>query len=432
MKKTIAVFLILALCLGLCACSSGKKVDLPAVPTAEPEPAEAPATPEPTPEPAPVPAAEEPSAPARHVIVKIERTVLSANDPQTGERRILSFSYDTPTVIMDDKPEAAAKINEFIGLLNETYYTGEDYGEGYGTGYNNMLTEAEDAYYYMVENSMPDSFYEFNSDRSYSVARNDGRVLTLLCNDYSYTGGAHGIYGTRAYCFDVNSGELLTLADISADEAALRTRIKEKMLDLAANDEDIRERIDGFVAEDDLERSLEVLIREGSWYFDHKGIQVFSDVYEISSYAAGMVSFEIPYDELGDLIDSRFQPEIPGDGSFRAVEGDALADGSMEILDFVKVFQDGQTVYLVADGKLSEVRLSRVDFSFSFYETSQLWYCSEMENAAVQVETVIPDGMPNLKLSWMSAEGEQSVLLTQSGEDGSLILLPDEGIEAVG
>ena len=145
-----------------------------------------------------------------------------------------------------------------------------------------------------------------------------------------------------------------------------------------------------------------------------------------------MVDFVIGYDELGDLITDRLQPIVPGGGSFRAVEGDALADGSTEILDFVKVFQDGQTVYLIADGPVNQVRLSRVDYSYGFYETAQLWYCSRMEDEALQVVTVIPDGMPNLKLSWMSAEGEHSVLLTQSGEDGSLILMPADAVEAVG
>ena len=435
MKKTITVLLMLALCLSLCACSAFQKVELPAVPTAAAEteePAQTPAPVEQEPEPTPAPVEDEPDAAEHRVIVKLERTELTANDPQTGENKILSFIYDTPTVIMDENPEAAAKINEFVGLLNESYYTGEDYGEGYGTGYNNMLTEAEDSYNYMVTNGYGENFFMFSAERSYSVARNDGRVLTLLCNDYSYLGGAHGGYGTRAYCFDVSSGELLTLADLGADEAALHALLKEKILDLAANDADIQERIDGFIPDGEWESSLEALIREGSWYFDHEGIRIFSDLYEISSYAAGMIEFKIPYDELGDLIYSRFLPALPGEGSFRAVEGDALADGSMEILDFVKVFQDGQTVYFIADGAVSEVRLSSVDYSYGFYETLQRWYCSRMEDAALQVVTVIPDGMPNLKLSWMTGQGEQSVLLTQSGEDGSLILLPTGEIEAVG
>ena len=55
-----------------------------------------------------------------------------------------------------------------------------------------------------------------------------------------------------------------------------------------------------------------------------------------------------------------------------------------------------------------------------------------MEDSALQLVTVIPDGMPNLKISWRDAEGEKACYLTQSGEDGSLILMPVEDVEAVG
>ena len=72
------------------------------------------------------------------------------------------------------------------------------------------------------------------------------------------------------------------------------------------------------------------------------------------------------------------------------------------------------------------------DYNGSFNESAVHWSCSGMENAAVQLVTEIPDGMPNLKIAWRGAAGEQSVFLTQSGEDGSLILMPGDSIEAVG
>jgi len=90
-----------------------------------------------------------------------------------------------------------------------------------------------------------------------------------------------------------------------------------------------------------------------------------------------------------------------------------------------------QTLYLIANGKAHDVRLTSVEYSGAFYETAQLWSCSVMEKCAVQVSTWIPDGMPNLKLSYRTADGLQNLYLTQSGEDGSLILM-DDSIEAIG
>lgn len=426
MKKMIALLLVLTFALGLSAC--GKVSELPPLPTAEAgeTPAPQPLPPEPTEEPV------IPDDSIGSVIVTLRKTELEAYDPQNGQTLILSFSYDTPTVVIESNPAAAERINEHTGLLADMFYTGEDYGEGYGTGYNNLLTEAEDNYLFWSESSAEIANYEYTADQSVSVLRNDGRVLTLSYNSYSYTGGAHGGSVLRVYNYDPASGALLTLDDLSADPEALRTAVTEKLLALAREDAEIREAIDGFVTEEELPEALAALLREGSWYLDYDGLVVFSDQYEISSYAAGMVSFRIPYEELRGVLDKRLIPAEPrSEGGLRALHAEEMTDGSMPILDMLRAFESGQTVYLAAEGTLSDVSIARVEYSGGFYETAQLWSCSEMENAAVQLVTVIPDGMPNLRITWRDASGVQTRYLSQSGLDGSLILA-DADIEAVG
>ena len=49
----------------------------------------------------------------------------------------------------------------------------------------------------------------------------------------------------------------------------------------------------------------------------------------------------------------------------------------------------------------------------------------------MQLSTLIPEGMPDLKISWRGADGEQVRYLTVSGQDGRPILA-DDSIEAVG
>ncbi len=278
--------------------------------------------------------------------------------------------------------------------------------------------------------------FELTSARHIAIPRNDGRVLTLLFNDNNYTGGAHGSYSTRSYSFDMASGEKLTLADLSADEAALRDFLTGEMLRQVEADPELAEEIRSFVEEGQEAEALGALLRSGSWYLDYDGMVVFSDLYEISSYAAGMIGFRIPNETLRGHVDERFlAAETQAAGELRAVPAEEMADGSVEIVDRVKVFDEGETVYLVADGTLKDLRIASVDYfdyNGSFNESAVHWSCSSLEDAAVQLVTVIPDGMPNLKIAWRGAEGEQSVLLTQSGEDGSLILMPGDSIEAVG
>ncbi len=439
MKRIITTVLVFLLCMGICACGVLEKVDLPPVPTAEtvtvPVETETPqvSTPVATESPAePETPAEEVSA---QVLVSVEKTEEFAYDPQFGETLILSFSYETPLVVCEENPEAAEKINEFIGLLNEAYYTGEDYGEGAGIGYNNMLTSAEDNYSMHVAMQDEEGIDAFSSARHIAIPRNDGRLLTILFNDTSYTGGAHGSYSTRGYCFDMASGERLTLADLSENEDTLCAFLTEEMLRQAREDEWIAEQIDGFVEENTLEETLTALLRNGSWYLDYDGMVIFSDLYEISSYAAGMVNFRIDNETLRGRVDERFLAgPADGEGTVRALPEEGVEDGSTEIVDMVKVFEDGTTVYLLADGSVKDLRIASVDYfdyDGSFNESAVHWSCSGLTDAAVQLVTVIPDGMPNLKISWRDTQGEQTRYLSQSGEDGSLLLV-DGSIEAVG
>lgn len=438
MKRVFAALLALVMCLSLCACGGLGKVELPPVPTAETVvvPTEAPReteTPAPVETEAPTP---KPAEAVGRVLVSVGKTEEQAYDPQFGETLILTFSYETPVVIDEENPDAADRVNEFIGLMNEAYITGEDYGEGAGIGYNNMLTYAEENYGMQLEMNLEYPTFELTSARHIAIPRNDGKVLTLLFNDNSYTGGVHGSYSTRGYSFDMASGEKLTLGSLSSDEAALRDFLTQEMARQAREDAYIRDQIEGFVEEDTLEETLAALLRSGSWYLDYEGMEIFSDLYEISSYAAGMVSFRIPNEKLLGHVDERFLAgPAPAGGEMRAVPAEEMVDGSMEIVDMVKVFDEGTTVYLVADGPVQDLRVSSVDYfdyNGSFNESAVHWSCSGMENAAVQLVTEIPDGMPNLKIAWRGAAGEQSVFLTQSGEDGSLILMPGDSIEAVG
>ena len=55
-----------------------------------------------------------------------------------------------------------------------------------------------------------------------------------------------------------------------------------------------------------------------------------------------------------------------------------------------------------------------------------------MSGTALQIETFIPDGIPNLMLKYKNAAGEeQRFLISQSGKDGSFMLI-DEDIEVKG
>lgn len=437
MKKILTLMLALAIVLSISACSglsNLKDVDIPPLPdTNAEEPAD---TPEPTAneeEPAEEPAE---SKLPNHVILNIVPHDEVYYDPQNGDTVILTFSYDTVEVYVEGRDEASQKINEYIATLDETYYTGNDYGLGEATGVNGWLEMATDNYTYAVEsNSLDTMALEFSSTRSSRVLRADSSVVSFANNSYDYTGGAHGNYVDRAYNFDAESGDIITLQMLSGDYNALYDYLVDYMFNLYTEDKDeyYSMRTDAMFMGDDPKTTLGALVREGSWYFDNDGMTIFSDIYEIGPYAAGIVEFKIPYAELAGHIDDKWmRPERDGAGTLSLMAQGDIEDGSVEVIDKVVVDENGTALCIEAEGTVYDVCLSRVNYIDKFYETAQIWMCSYMNDCVLQLDAVIPEGMPNLMVSYRDADGTQhKLLLTQSGEDGGYIL-SDENIEPVG
>lgn len=425
MKKTVSLILALVMVAALSGCDQLDRlrgIELPAPPAADvaEQPAE---TPVPTEEPAP----EKAAGPAAKVIAKITKTEELHYDPAEGNTLILDFSYETPFIDISGRDDAANAINEYIAMLDETYYTGNDYGDGTSNGLNMMLELATDNYTYAYETGA-DVNLEMSSNRTVSIERADDTVLSLLYSTSTYTGGAHGSYGYRGYTFSTEDGSLISLDDLSAKPEELRKTLLERMKAALEGSEQPAMEI--------TDEMLLGLLRNGSWYLSRSGIVIFPDLYEIASYAEGIKMFEVSYSELDGLIDEKYLPvQYEETGGLSVVPQSGFKDGSMEVVDKVVAGEQGTELFIIADGPVYDVRISKVsyiDYSGTFYETEHLWNCSYMNDCAVQLKTDIPDGMPNLMISFHTAEGLRvNRLLTQSGKDGSLILV-DDNIAAVG
>lgn len=428
MKKIFSLLLAGVMIIGLAGCEQLSNVELPPLPTVTPETTEASPSPSPTAEPTPEPEQESAGA----VTVNVKHTLQQAYDPQNGTELILSFSYDTPVVYIEGGEETAAAVNERIALMDEAYYTGNEYDGMQGTGYNNMLTMAEDNYRYVVETGAEGVPMELASDRSVSVPRIDSQVLTLLYNDYMYTGGAHGSYGYEGYCFDLSDGHLLTLEELSSDYEALSAFLVNYMVQMVESDEELAQRIDISLLPEGsgYAEILSPLLREGSWYFSSDGLVIFPDLYEISSYAAGIVEFVIPYDALTGYVDEKWIPvPVEGSGSIELIKAEDMVDGSTPIVDKLVVGQEGAEFYLVAQGSVSSLTVTEGDYADKFYPSSTLWSCSALEDGALQMVCPLPEGMPEIQISYRNDQGQQQFYLTVDGE-GSPTLT--DNVEAVG
>ncbi len=432
MKRFVSTFMVFCLLFCLCGCAELDKlreVELPPLPTVEPSP-ETVNKAEETPLPTPLPEVSEPQ-----ILVNIGTTNLEAYDPAEEKELILSYSYDTPQIYMDGRPEVSFAINKAIALLDETHYTGNDHGLGSGTGgYNRMLEMALDHYGYVTGTGAEGYSLECTASRTVSLERADGNILSIVYHDYYYTGGAHGNSYTRAYGFDTRSGEMLSIEDLSSEPDVFRSFLIESMVQMAREDPLIREQIDGsLLPAENYAEAFEALLRDGSWYLDHEGLKIYSDVYEFGSYAAGEIVFAFSYEQLKGQIDERWMPAArQGEASFSLRYLNQLEQAAYEIVDRVVMDEEGEEICLLLSGTAYDVKLSTVDYTDAFYETAQIWYANQLQDCAVQLVTTVPEGMPNRMLSYRTADGQlHRLLISQSGQDGRLLLIEDN-IEAIG
>lgn len=111
------------------------------------------------------------------------------------------------------------------------------------------------------------------------------RLLTYHIHRYAYMGGAHGIYFNNFVSYDQETEKTIALSDIIADTTLLRNATLKSIKQ--AYDYDID---DLFMPENGL------LPLPGDFYIEDNVLHVVYQVYEIASYAQGMIDAPIyPY-----------------------------------------------------------------------------------------------------------------------------------------
>lgn len=344
---------------------------------------------------------------------------------------ILLFSYVTPRLRFDERPEVEEKINEQLNLLEEAYIS----GSGDEAGRNHLLESATDNYNY-IHDTGADLNTLFTSSRTVRGTRADGSVISFLFWTSVYTGGPRDRSGYFAVNFDSTTGDQLTLDSLSQDPEAFRETLTDCVIDAARNDIVLYSEMTQ--NDMDVESAVSAVVREGSWYFDTDGIVFFPAFGELRAEEKGLPMFTVPYSALTDVMDPRFFPvKRDGSGSLEIVRVGEVPDGTIANIDRILV-SDGEELYLKANGTVYDLTISSavyVDQAVGdehFLETDRHWYASYMTDCALQICAVVPNGMPDMMISYTDQDFVQHRLfLSESGVNGGIALV-DGTIEAVG
>jgi hypothetical protein len=125
--------------------------------------------------------------------------------------------------------------------------------------------------------------FPYQYDVSYKVKYATSNQLSLLFNDYQYTGGAHGITAVTSYNFNANTGKQYRLTDI--------VKTKSKVLKVQKYAYKALHKL----YPDFVQKVSDVPVNKNTqFYFTKGGIYLLFQEYDVAPYAAGNPVVKIP------------------------------------------------------------------------------------------------------------------------------------------
>lgn len=199
---------------------------------------------------------------------------------------IKTCSY--PVVSIEGNEEASAKINASI----------QDIVASFASDTDTILGYAKDHYQSLLDDGY-DSFIEYSEDLSFVATRCDSNVISFASTTYSYIGGAHGSSGSYSINYNTTTGAEIAFTDLSDNPEQFHTDTLAYLQELASS-ESYADRF--YSPETATSQELEdVLYADHTWYLSDSGLVFVSDPYLLGPYAAGTITFLIPYQELSHM-----------------------------------------------------------------------------------------------------------------------------------
>lgn len=203
-----------------------------------------------------------------------------------GSVCVLEASASYPYITIAQNPAVSDRMNAAISSELDTFWNFEKENAVYADeDYQMSLGDAEYA------------FQPYSASFSFALKRCDDRIISIVFNQYDYSGGAHGNSWSYGITFDAVSGDRLHLEGLSGDSSGFYQTLLSNLNTQAA-----LPAYKDFVFEDfyaDIENSL--LKDSDVWYLDSSGLTFLSNPYVLGPYAAGTFEFNIPYSELEGL-----------------------------------------------------------------------------------------------------------------------------------
>ncbi|OAB26999.1 hypothetical protein PMSD_23750 [Paenibacillus macquariensis subsp. defensor] len=128
--------------------------------------------------------------------------------------------------------------------------------------------------------------YMYQAFQNFVVTYNENGVLSLVIDQYSYTGGAHDSTIRTGFTFSLKDGKVLSLEDVLKEKSPNYKDGLDKLVSKDLKD------INGYYGK------FEGLDTDADYYLKPDGLTVFFQQYEYTPYAVGIPTFLIPYNQV--------------------------------------------------------------------------------------------------------------------------------------
>ncbi|MFG6384389.1 MAG: DUF3298 and DUF4163 domain-containing protein [Lachnospiraceae bacterium] len=213
------------------------------------------------------------------------------DDKESGVR-LLSVTENCPVISISENEAAAEKMNLAFEQKHEANqaYIEED------------LEIAKSAYQDLSEEDKK-SWTGYGYGSTYKVVYNSTEILSIVEENYEWQGTPHPNTWTSAYCFDVTTGKLLSLADILTNKTKAGKIVEQHILDKIT-----KEPYKDYLLED-YESFVSDILTEEVFYLNEKGLVVICNPYMVTTHAGGIIEIEVPYEELKEVMNKDYIQE---------------------------------------------------------------------------------------------------------------------------
>ena len=277
-------------------------------------------------------------------MVAVSLPTVTQNTTHSDGATLFQYTYQSMSLVLH-KPQVADKI--IVDFLNRI--------DGTAEAANTTMEMAKNAY--VGGGNWTPYLYHI----TYSPTRIDHEVLSLFGNNVVFSGAGHPEKTCVSASYDLLTGDVLTLASIKEKNATTQ-QFCNLVLDGLA------EMAEGDYLYDNYKKTVQQRFeqdasRDEAWYFTQTGLCFYFAPYEIAPYASGVITVEIPYEKLKNILHEDYIPAARNStaGKVTISPFEQINPNSFSHIAEIVMEQKGNMYMLHTDGSVQDIRIVLTD-----------------------------------------------------------------------